>query len=132
MKGYIANIEKLSITNENFRKVLYTDKNTQLVVMSLVPKESIGEEVHDVDQFIRVEQGNGRAVLHGSETEIHDGSAVIIPAGTRHNVINDGGTPMKLYTLYTPPHHKDGTIHKTKEDAQSDDEHFDGIITEQK
>lgn len=130
MKGYTINIEKESLDNNNFRKVLYTDSNTQLVIMSLSPGEDIGEEVHDVDQFLRVEKGNGRAVLNGIEHNIADGSAIIVPAGVKHNIINSLSESMKLYTLYMPPHHKDGTIHKTKTEAESDLEHFDGKITE--
>ena len=118
MKGYIANIEKLSLENNFFRKVLYTDKNLQLVVMSLNFGEDIGEEIHQLDQFIRVEKGEGKAVLDGVETSLSNGSVVIIPTGTRHNIINTGGDSMKLYTLYAPPNHKDGTIHKTKAEAE--------------
>lgn len=128
MKGYIANIEELSLQNDNFRKVLYTDARMQLVVMSLLPNEDIGEEVHSLDQFIRVEQGVGKSVLDGEEQNLADGSVVIIPAGTRHNIINTSSTdPLKLYTLYAPPHHKDGVIHKTKAEAEADeDDHFEG------
>ena len=124
MKGYITNIEKASIENENFRKVLYTTPNSQLVLMSLKPGEEIGAEVHQLDQFIRVEQGSGKAVLNDVEHEIADGWAIIVPAGTKHNIINIGDTDMKLYTVYSPPNHKDGTIHKTKADEA--EEHFDG------
>ncbi len=120
MHGYIANIEKLALENENFRRVLYTDKNCQLVLMSLLPKEEIGEEVHDVDQFLRVEQGSGKAVLNGEPKEIADGSVIVVPAGTKHNIINTSKTAMKLYTLYMPPHHRDGVVHKTKEDGETD------------
>ncbi|OHA88049.1 MAG: cupin [Candidatus Zambryskibacteria bacterium RIFCSPHIGHO2_01_FULL_43_27] len=119
MKGYVENIEKLSLENEFFRKVLYTDKNLQLVVMSLKLGEDIGEEVHELDQFIRVESGEGKAVLDGVETALSDGSVVIIPTGTRHNIINTGATAMKLYTLYAPPNHPEGTIHKTKAEAEA-------------
>lgn len=123
MKGYIANIEQLSLENEYFRKVLYTDERLQLVIMSLNPSEDIGEEVHQLDQFIRIEEGEGKAVLDGEEHSLSDGLAVIIPSGTRHNIINISTTnPMKLYTLYAPPNHKGGTIHKTK--AEADEEHF--------
>lgn len=130
MKGYVSNIEKLSIENENFRQVLYTDANTQLVLMSLLPGEDIGEEVHDVDQFLRVDQGSGTAVLDGLAHPIEDGSAILVPAGTKHNIVNGSESAMKLYTLYMPPHHKDGTIHKTKAEAEADHEHFDGKTTE--
>ena len=131
MQGYVANIEKLTEENDKFRQVLYTAKNSQLVIMSLKPGEEIGEEVHELDQFIRIEKGTGRAVLDGAEKKIEDDYAVVIPAGTRHNVINDGGEEMKLYTIYSPPEHKDGTVHQTKDDALADTEdHFDGITTE--
>ena len=131
MKGYVTNIEKDSLGNEYFRKVLYTDKNMQLVLMSLKPGEDIGEEVHQLDQFIRVEAGTGTAVLDGVEHSLADGSVIIVPQGTRHNIINSGSTSMKLYTLYAPPDHKDGTIHKTKADAQADKgDEFDGKTSE--
>jgi mannose-6-phosphate isomerase-like protein (cupin superfamily) len=131
MNGYVENIEKLTLDNDKFRQVLYTAKNCQLTVMSLNPREDIGEEVHDVDQFLRIEQGKGRAVLNGMESEIIDGSVVIVPAGVQHNIINDSDTqPIKLYTLYSPPHHRDGVVHKTKEEALNDTEHFDGKTTE--
>ncbi len=130
--GYVTNIEKDSLDNGNFRKVIYTAKNSQLVVMSLKPKEDIGSEVHQLDQFIRVEKGSGKAVLNGKEYELADGSAVVIPAGTEHNIINASETDeMKLYTVYSPPNHKDGTVHPTKADAMADEgEHFDGTTTE--
>ncbi|MEX1997799.1 MAG: cupin domain-containing protein [Candidatus Andersenbacteria bacterium] len=130
MKGYIENIERLTLENEYFRQVLYTAKHSQLTAMHLQPGEDIGEEVHDVDQFLRIEQGKGRAVLNGSESELVDGSVVIVPAGVQHNIINDSDTePIKLYTLYSPPHHRDGVVHKTKEEALKDTEHFDGQVT---
>lgn len=131
MKGYVSNIEQLSLENENFRKVLYTDTRVQLVLMSLAIGEDIGEEVHDLDQFIRVEKGTGVSVLDGVEHEISDGTAIVIPQGVRHNIINKGDGPMKLYTLYAPPNHKDGTIHKTKAEAEANEEHFDGETSEQ-
>lgn len=130
MKGYVENIEQSALQNENFRKVLYTDKNTQLVIMALKPGEEIGEEVHDVDQFLRVEQGGGSAVLAGVPHKIADGSVIVVPAGTKHNIINSSDGPMKLYTLYMPPHHRDGVVHRTKADAEKDEEHFDGVTTE--
>lgn len=131
MKGYVSNIEQLSLENENFRKVLYTDKKSQLVLMSLLAGEEIGEEVHDVDQFLRVEKGTGTAILSDISHDLADGSVIIVPAGTKHNVINTSSESMKLYTLYMPPHHKDGTIHKTKADAEADTtDEFDGRITE--
>ena len=132
MKGYITNIEKLSLENENFREVLYTAKNSQLVLMSLKPSEEIGAEAHQLDQFIRCEQGMGKAILDGVEHSISDGFVVVVPAGTNHNIINTSfDKPLKLYTLYSPPNHKDGTVHVTKQDAQADEsEHFDGQTTE--
>ncbi len=133
MKGFVDNIEKLSLENENFRKVLYTAKNSQLVVMSLLPGEEIGMEVHHLDQFIRVESGQGKAILDGVEHDISDGFAVVVPAGTNHNIINTSqAEKMKLYTVYSPPNHKDGKIHVTKADAEADEgEHFEGVTTEQ-
>ncbi len=129
--GYVTNIEKDSLENKNFRRVLYTAKNSQLVVMSLLPKEEIGEEVHQLDQFIRVEAGQGKAILNDKEYELANGFAVVVPAGTKHNIINTSETEeMKLYTVYSPPNHKDGTIHTTKEIAEANEEHFDGKTTE--
>ena len=117
MKGYVVNIEKASEENNNFRKVLYTAKNSQLVVMSLKPGEEIGEEVHELDQFIRVEEGEGRAILDGVEHQIEDGSAVVIPAGTNHNIINTSNEEtMKLYTIYSPPEHRDGVVQAVRHD----------------
>ena len=132
MKGFVKNIEQLSKDNENFRTVLYTAKNSQLVVMSLKPGEEIGEEVHHLDQFLRIEEGSGKAILDGVSHDIEDGSAIVVPEGTRHNIINTGKIAMKLYTVYSPPNHIDGTIHKTKKDAEADEEHdhFDGKTTE--
>ncbi len=131
MKGYVENIEKLAIENENFRKVIYTAKNCQLVLMSLKPGEDIGSEVHHLDQFLRVEKGTGKTILNGVEHPLEDGSAIVVPAGMEHNIINTGDVDMKLYTLYAPPNHKDGTIHVAKSDALADeDEHFDGQTTE--
>ena len=130
MKGYVTNIEKLSLKNNNFRKVLYTDKNSQLVLMSLIAGEEIGEEIHDVDQFLRVEKGVGSAILNDVSHKITDGSVIVVPAGTKHNIVNSDSGSMKLYTLYMPPHHRDGIIHKTKAEAKADMEHFDGKITE--
>lgn len=131
MKGFVTNIEQESEDNELFRKVLYTAKNSQLVVMSLKPAEEIGEEIHELDQFIRVEAGKGKVVLNGKDYEVEDGFAVVIPAGTKHNVINTSDEDLKLYTIYSPPEHQDGTIHKTKGDAEKNEEHFDGKTTEQ-
>ena len=131
MKGYIENIEKTTLENENFRTVLYTAHHSQLVVMSLNPREEIGEEVHTLDQFIRIEEGEGLALLDGVEHVLHDDYAVLIPAGARHNVINTSSEkPMKLYTLYSPPEHQDGVVRKTREEATAKEEHFDGKTTE--
>lgn len=130
MKGYVQNIESVSVKNENFRQVLYTAKNCQLVVMALNPKEEIGMEVHELDQFFRVEEGIGEAVLDGIHKTISAGFAVLVPAGTNHNIVNTGTVPMKLYTLYSPPNHRDGVIHKTRAEAEKDDEQFDGKTTE--
>ena len=121
MTGYVANIERETIDNENFRKVLYTAPNSQLVVMSLQPGEEIGEETHNLDQFIRFESGEGKVVLNGEQYKVEDDYAVVIPAGTKHNVINiSPEKKLKLYTIYSPPEHKAGTIHKTKEEAEAE------------
>lgn len=130
MKGFVQNIEKIAITNQDFRQVLYTAKNCQLVVMSLKAKEEIGMEVHKLDQFFRVEEGHGEAILNGVHTSISAGFAVLIPAGTNHNIINTGEGPLKLYTLYAPPNHRDGVVHRTRADAIADQEKFDGKTTE--
>ncbi len=130
MKGYVNNIEKLAIKNEEFRHVLYTAKNCQLVLMALKPKEEIGAEIHKLDQFFRVEEGTGEAILDGVSTALCAGFAVLVPAGTNHNIINTGSTPLKLYTLYAPPNHLDGIVHHTREEAEADGEHFDGKTTE--
>jgi mannose-6-phosphate isomerase-like protein (cupin superfamily) len=130
MKGFVKNIEEISVKNEYFRQVLYTAKNCQLVIMALKPGEDIGMEVHKLDQFFRVEEGSGVAVLDGVRTEIRAGFAVLVPAGTNHNIINTGTEPMKLYTLYAPPNHRDGVVHHTRADAEADNEHFDGKTTE--
>ena len=131
MKGYVDNIEKLAGENNNFRKVLYTAHYSQLVLMSLLPGEDIGEEVHGLDQFLRIESGTGKAVLDGVEHLIADGFVVVVPAGTRHNIVNTSATaPMKIYTLYSPPDHKDGIIHTIKAEAMAKDLPFDGKTTE--
>jgi mannose-6-phosphate isomerase-like protein (cupin superfamily) len=119
MTGFVINIEEKSLQNDYFREVLFTTDKSQLVVMALKPGEEIGMEVHpEHDQFIKIESGKGKAIMNGEEHEISDGSAVVIPAGTQHNVINTSEGVMKLYTIYTPPEHKPGTIHKTKEEAK--------------
>jgi mannose-6-phosphate isomerase-like protein (cupin superfamily) len=129
-RGFVADLDHLTVTNEEFRRVLYTAGHCQLVLMSLKPGEAIGEEVHDVDQFFRIEQGIGEAILDGVRTAISDGSAVIVPAGTRHNLINTGPESMKIYTIYSPPHHRDGVVHHTRDDAEKDDEEYDGTTTD--
>lgn len=131
LKGFVTDIEKDTVKNNNFRKVLYTGKNSQLVLMSLKPGEDIGEEVHkDTDQFFRVDAGSGVVVINDKKTKIKDGFAIVIPQGAKHNIINTGKEDLKLYSVYSPPHHEDGTIHKTKEEAESSKEHFDGKTTE--
>ncbi len=130
MKGFIQNIEDITIKNEDFRRVLYTARNCQLVVMSLKPKEEIGMEAHKLDQFFRVEEGIGEAILNGVPTVISAGFALLVPAGTDHNIINIGSVPLKLYTLYAPPNHRDCVVHHTRAEAETDDEHFDGKTTE--
>ena len=128
-KGYIDNIDQATLANEDFRRVLYTGKFLQLVLMTLQPGEEIGSEVHeDHDQFFRIEEGKGEVHIDGQVTPIEDDFAVIVPAGALHNVINTGGTPLRLYTLYGPPEHKHGTVHAAKADEQ--EEHFDGQTTE--
>jgi mannose-6-phosphate isomerase-like protein (cupin superfamily) len=129
MKGFVQDIEGLAVKNAEFRRVLYTAKHCQLVLMALKPKEEIGAEVHKLDQFFRVEQGTGEAVLDGVRTEIRAGFAVLVPAGTNHNIINTGTVPMKLYTLYAPPNHRDGVVHSTPAAAKADHESFDGKTT---
>ncbi|MBK6900123.1 MAG: cupin domain-containing protein [bacterium] len=130
MKGFVQNIEDLTVDNEDFRRVLYTATNCQLVVMALKPGEEIGMEVHKLDQFFRVEEGAGAAVLNGDRTEIRAGFAMLVPAGTNHNIVNTGTMPLKLYTLYAPPNHRDGVVHHTRDDAEADTEQFDGRTTE--
>ena len=130
MKGFVQNIEDLAISNEFFRQVLYTAKYSQLVLMSLRAGEEIGAEVHKLDQFFRVEQGTGEVVLDGHRTPIKAGFAIVVPAGANHNIINTGGVPLKLYTVYSPPNHRDGVVHQTRDEAEADSEHFDGKTTE--
>jgi len=132
MKGFHSNIEKATLENENFRKVLYTGKHSQLVLMSLKPKEDIGMEVHpDNDQFFRFEKGNGKCIIDGNEYMVEDGSAIVVPAGAQHNIINMSETEyLRLYTIYSPAHHEDGIVKATKEEAEADDEEFDGKTTE--
>jgi mannose-6-phosphate isomerase-like protein (cupin superfamily) len=132
MKGFNANIERDTLENNDFRRVLYTARHCQLVLMSLQPKEEIGLETHpENDQFLRFEGGRGTVFIDDNQYEVGDGDAVIVPAGARHNVVNLSDTePLKIYTIYSPPHHKDGVIHSTKTDAETDDEDFDGKTTE--
>jgi mannose-6-phosphate isomerase-like protein (cupin superfamily) len=130
MKGFVQDIEGLASRNVEFRHVLYTAENCQLVLMALKAREEIGTEVHHLDQFFRVEQGNGEAILDGVRTEIRAGYAVLVPAGTRHNIVNTGLESLKLYTLYAPPNHRDGVVHHTRAEAQADGEHFDGKTSE--
>ncbi|MGL4438229.1 MAG: cupin domain-containing protein [Bosea sp. (in: a-proteobacteria)] len=129
MKGFVKDIEAIAIHNTSFRHVLYTAQHCQLVVMSLQPGEDIGFEIHKLDQFFRVEDGSGEAILDGTLCPISAGFAVLVPAGVRHNIINTGKAPLKLYTLYAPPNHRDGVIHATRHDADTDTEHFDGKVT---
>lgn len=127
MKGFVENIETLTLANENFRTVLYTDERLQLVVMHLLPSQDIGEEVHELDQFLRIESGEGLVILDGEERRIADGTAIVIPKGVRHNVINTNqDAPLKLYSIYTPPQHMEGTVHTTKEEAEASEEHYEG------
>ena len=132
MKGFNANIEAATLENDNFRKVLYTGKHSQLVLMNLHPKEEIGMEVHEGnDQFFHFEKGEGKVIIDGNEYAVADGSAIIVPSGAQHNIINVSATDdLKLYTIYSPAHHKDGIVRVTKEEAEADDEEFDGMTTE--
>ena len=123
LKHFVGNIEELTEKNEFFRQVVFTAPHSQLVLMSLKPKEEIGEEVHDVDQFFRFEEGEGKVVIDGEESEVRDGWAVVVPAGARHNIINSSETQnLKLYTIYSPANHPDGTVHKSKEEAVAAEE----------
>lgn len=134
MKGFKSNIEKDTVKNKNFRKVLYTSAHSQLVLMSLKPKEEIGAETHaENDQFVRFEGGKGRVEIDDNKYMVKDGDAVVIPAGARHNVINTSATEeLKIYTIYSPPHHKDQIVRRTKEEAEANDEEFDGKMTEKR
>ncbi|MEW6035659.1 MAG: cupin domain-containing protein [Candidatus Micrarchaeota archaeon] len=132
MKGFSVDLEGETRKNTDFRRVLYTGRHSQLVLMSLRPGEEIGDEVHDtVDQFFRFEQGEGKVVIDGKEHKVRDGSGVIVPAGARHNVVNTSKkSDLKLYTIYSPPEHQDGTLRRTKAEAEAKEEHFDGKTTE--
>ena len=132
MKGFNSNIEKDALKNENFRKVLYTSKHIQLVLMNLKPGEDIGEETHpNIDQFFRFEAGNGKCIINGNEYMVENGDVIVIPAGSKHNIINmDTVKELKMYTIYGPPNHKDGIINATKKDSEKNDVKFDGKTTE--
>ena len=130
MKGFVQDIERMAVANSDFRRVLYTSGHCQLVLMSIVPGGEIGMEVHHLDQFFRVEEGSGEAILDGVRTPIGAGYAVLVPSGANHNIVNTGNVPLKLYTLYAPPTHRDGVIHRTREEAEADSEEFDGVTTE--
>lgn len=133
MKGFNANIEKETLENKNFRKVLYTGKYSQLVLMNLSPNEEIGMEVHpDNDQFFRFEKGQGKCIIDGNEYKLGDGVAIVVPAGAQHNIINTSSVEeLKLYTIYSPAHHKDGIVRATKGEAMANEAEFDGTTTEQ-
>lgn len=130
MEGFVKDIESLAVENEEFRRVLYTERYCQLVLMALKPHEEIGAEVHTLDQFFRVEDGAGEAVLDGVRTPIQPGCVVVVPAGTNHNVVNTGSVPLRLSTVYVPPNHRDGVVHHTRAERWADDEQFDGRTTE--
>ena len=131
MQGFVGDIEKLTEENTDFRRVLYTGKHLQLVLMSLKPGEEIGEEVHDThDQFFRIEKGKGEVLIDGVKTKVKADFAIIVPAGARHNVINTGDKALRLYTLYGPPEHRDAIVRATKAEADASEEHFDGVLTE--
>jgi mannose-6-phosphate isomerase-like protein (cupin superfamily) len=130
-KGFESNIEKDTLENDDFRKVLYTGKNLQLVLMILKPGEEIGSEKHEtIDQFFRFEEGTGKCIINKTEYKITNGDVVIIPAGSQHNIINTGKSPLKMYTIYSPPNHKDGVTFETKKVAEKSKEKFDGVTTE--
>jgi mannose-6-phosphate isomerase-like protein (cupin superfamily) len=131
MKGFKQNIEDLTVNNNNYRQVLYTGKHCQLVLMSIEVGSEIGEEIHNEnDQFFRFESGVGEVVIDGNKYSVSDGDAVIVPSGALHNVINTGDTPLKLYTIYSPAHHKDQIVRSTKKEAEDNEAEFDGITTE--
>lgn len=132
MKGFVTNIEKDTLDNSNFRKVLYSSAHSQLVLMSLQPNEEIGMEVHpDNDQFFRFEAGEGKVVIDGNEYRVKDGTAVIVPSGAQHNVINTSDAKeLKMYTIYSPAHHKDGIVRATKKEAEENEANFDGVTSE--
>lgn len=130
-RGFHTNIEQDTLDNDNFRKVLYTAKNMQLVLMTLKPGEDIGEEVHpDIDQFFRIEAGTGKSIINGNEYDLSDGDVIIVPQGSKHNIINTGDKALQMYTIYTPPNHQDGIVFATKAEAEKSKEKFDGKISE--
>ena len=129
-RGFVQNIESMTEANDDFRRVLYTGRHTQLVLMAVPAGDHIGVESHDVDQFFRVETGDGEVVIDGARTPIGPGSGIIVPARATHDVVNKGTSPLKLYTLYSPPQHRDGVVHRTRLDAARDTEQFDGRTTE--
>lgn len=128
--GFVQNLEALTESNRDFRRVLYTAKHCQLVLMTIPAEEHIGLEKHEVDQFFRIESGKGEVIIDGNRTPIGAGSGIIVPAGSTHDVVNRGSAPLKLYTLYSPPNHRDGVVHHTRADAEADTEHFDGQTSE--
>ncbi len=132
MTGFVADIEEKTLANEYFREVLFTAPHSQLVIMTLQPNEEIGMEVHpDNDQFFRFEMGRGKCIIDGNEYSVKDGDVIIVPAGAKHNVINiSSSEQLKLYTLYSPPHHKDGIVRATKAEAEANGPEFDGVTTE--
>ena len=130
-KGFKTNIEDETLENDSFRKVLYTAKNMQLVLMTLKPGEDIGEEVHNnIDQFFRIEAGNGKSIINNNEYELSDGDIIIVPQGSKHNIINTGNVALQMYTIYTPPNHQDGIEFASKEEAEKSKEKFSGKTTE--
>lgn len=132
MKGFCDNIEKETLENTNYRKVLYTGKHCQLVLMCIQPEDEIGMETHtDNDQFFRFESGQGKCIIDGNEYKVQDGFAVVVPAGAKHNIINTSKREeLKLYTIYSPAHHKDQIVRTTKADAEANEAEFDGVTTE--
>ena len=127
--GFVNDIENLTIENDNFRKVIYTSEYSQLVVMSLKPGEDIGEEIHGLDQFFRIEEGTGEIIIDKIDYKLKPGSGIVVPAGAKHNIKNNSTSDLKLYSIYSPPNHKEGTVHKTKRDAINSKEKFDGTVT---
>lgn len=128
--GFVRNIERLTEANRDFRRVIYTAPHLQLVLMTIPPGDHIGAETHDVDQFFRVESGTGEVIIGSARSQVGPGSAIVVPGGTRHDVVAHGDAPLELYTIYGPPNHRDGVVHHTRADAERDDEKFDGKTTE--